>query len=175
MTDPVHCWCREMKADDHVVPCADRDHHLTADPLCHHHMRVPRVDRDIVEHVDEMQPGTVGQRVAIEQTLQTRRDRGDRILGRVALPPKPTEAPELLTDDEHQAVELAGELWNLLCQITGDGPNRGPDLDEFRHSIHQVQHGVMKQAAARAYPDRYHLLGQLADSSVREQMGEYLR
>jgi hypothetical protein len=40
-----------------------------------------RIDRDIQEYVDEVfQPIDVGQRVALENTLQARRDAGHRLL-----------------------------------------------------------------------------------------------
>lgn len=67
---------------------------------------------------------------------------------------------EFLTDDEHRAIAMAGELYNLLSRIVEFGTTRKPDLEEFRVPIHTIQRAVMKQAAARAYPDRYRLLGQ---------------
>lgn len=36
--------------------------------------RVPRVDPDIIEHVHEMKPSSIGQRIALERTLQDCRD-----------------------------------------------------------------------------------------------------
>jgi hypothetical protein len=65
----------------------------------------------------------------------------------------------LLTPDEYQAIHDAGQLWNLLCKIVGSGPSRDGDLRELVAHIHGIQRAVMKQAAARAYPDRYRLLG----------------
>lgn len=65
-----------------------------------------------------------------------------------------------LTDDEHRAIELAGELADLVRQIIGDGPQAGNDWDELCAPIHLVQRTIGAQAAARAYPDRYRLLGQ---------------
>jgi len=50
-------------------------------------------------------------------------------------------------------------LWNLLCRITGQGISREGDLRELTAHVHGIQRAVMKQAAARAYPDRYRLLG----------------
>lgn len=67
---------------------------------------------------------------------------------------------QLLTDDEHRAVELAGELYGVLCAVVGNGPARDQDLRELVAPIHAIQHAVLKQAAARAYPDRYRLLGE---------------
>lgn len=66
---------------------------------------------------------------------------------------------ELLTPAEHDAVAMAGELWNLLTGIVGDGPAREGDLRELIGHVHAIQQAVMKQAAARAYPEMYRLLG----------------
>lgn len=67
--------------------------------------------------------------------------------------------PELLTDEEHKAMQLTADLYNLLCRIVGSGRTRSGDLAEACIHIHALQHAVMSQAAARAYPDRYRLLG----------------
>lgn len=68
---------------------------------------------------------------------------------------------ELLTSQEHKVIADAAQLWNDLCDIVGDGDSRDADLQEFYMSIHAIQRGVMKQAAARAYPDKYRLLGEV--------------
>lgn len=83
----------------------------------------------------------------------------------------------LLTDRELAAAELAGRLWSELCQVVGPGPTRGADLGELVVHIHAIQQAVLSQAAARAYPDRFRLLGEslrlaaVSDSPVdsREQ------
>ena len=67
--------------------------------------------------------------------------------------------PGLLTDQEHAAIQKAGDLWGDLCAIVGDGPTRDADLAELIPHVHAIQHAVMAQAAARAYPDRLRLLG----------------
>lgn len=64
-----------------------------------------------------------------------------------------------LTPDEHKTVRLAGELWNQLCRAIPDGPTRDADLHELVVHIHAIQHAVMANAAARAYPATYRLLG----------------
>jgi hypothetical protein len=66
----------------------------------------------------------------------------------------------LLTEAEHAAIEAAGALWNQLCRIVGHRRTRAGDLNELAAHIHGIQRAVMKQAAARAYPERYRLLGQ---------------
>lgn len=68
---------------------------------------------------------------------------------------------DLLTEDERRAIELAGELYGVLCKVVGDGPPREGDLAELCSSIHVVQRAVMAQAAARAYPEQYRLLGEV--------------
>jgi hypothetical protein len=67
---------------------------------------------------------------------------------------------DLLTTAEHRAMDLTVELVNLLAgEVIADGPGRTGDVNEVIHAIHIVQRMVMGQAAARAYPDRYRLLG----------------
>jgi len=66
---------------------------------------------------------------------------------------------DLLTPDERKAITMAGELWNQLCRVVGDGRTRDADMAELCAHIHAIQHAVMSQAAARAYPETYRLLG----------------
>jgi hypothetical protein len=66
---------------------------------------------------------------------------------------------ELLTQEEHDVVQLAGELWGEICRVIPDGPTREADLRELIIHIHAIQHAVMANAAARAYPDAYRPLG----------------
>jgi hypothetical protein len=68
---------------------------------------------------------------------------------------------ELLTPTEHEAVRMAGELWGFLCQIVDVGPTRDADLRELIFHIHAIQHTVMSNAAARAYPDQLRRLGSI--------------
>ena len=75
--------------------------------------------------------------------------------------------PALLTEDEHRALADSAQLWNLLCTIVGHGPTRNGDLNELSTHIHAIQRTVMKQAAARAYPDRYRLLGGVVEVDSR--------
>lgn len=71
----------------------------------------------------------------------------------------PVPDPGLLTDREQQAIVKAGDLWGDLCAIVGDGPTRDADLNELIVHIHAIQHTIMGQAAARAYPEQFRLLG----------------
>lgn len=67
-----------------------------------------------------------------------------------------------LTEAEHKAVTLAGELWTHIArEVVGAGPTRDADLRELAAHIHGIQHAVMSQAAARLYADRYRLLGEV--------------
>jgi hypothetical protein len=66
---------------------------------------------------------------------------------------------DLLTTDEHSAIDLAAQLAGLLQKIIGDGPNRANDIAEAELYIHGLQNMIMSQAAARAYPDLYRQLG----------------
>lgn len=65
----------------------------------------------------------------------------------------------ILTSDEHHAVKLAAELWNHLCKTIPKGPTRSADLGELVVHIHAIQQAVMSNAAGRAYPTKYRLLG----------------
>lgn len=66
-----------------------------------------------------------------------------------------------LTKDERIALRLSGELASALHRIiaAGAGPNVGNDWAEAAMRIHGIQHTIMAQAAARAYPDEFRLLG----------------
>lgn len=68
-----------------------------------------------------------------------------------------TETP--LTADEHRFMDLTADLANLLARIVGHESSRAGDLNEAVAHIHALQAMVLAQAAARAYPDRYRLLG----------------
>lgn len=68
-------------------------------------------------------------------------------------------ADEPLTVDEHRFMDLTADLANLLGGIVGHDHSRAGDLNEAVAHIHALQAMVLAQAAARAYPDRYRLLG----------------
>lgn len=68
----------------------------------------------------------------------------------------------LLTDAELRAMDLTAELANLVGQeVIGNGPTRDADVREFVDKIHQIQSIILAQAASRAYPDRFRLLGRV--------------
>lgn len=64
-----------------------------------------------------------------------------------------------MNQTEQEAMDLTVKLWGMLGRIVGSGPTREQDLRELAFYIHGIQHTVMAQAAARMYPTRYRLLG----------------
>lgn len=73
----------------------------------------------------------------------------------------PTHGIGLLTPAERTALDLTAQLANTLARVVGDGPTRQADLAELVHQVHVIQHAVLAQAAARAYPTEYRLLGEI--------------
>lgn len=66
-----------------------------------------------------------------------------------------------LTEDEQHAMDLTGQLGNLLSdKVIGHGPTREGDLREMALHVHTLQNFIMAQSAARAHPDKYRLLGE---------------
>ena len=78
-------------------------------------------------------------------------------------PPDATDSGDaegLLTADEREAVRLAGQLYTLIAgHVVTDGPTRDDNLAEVRAAVHLIQRAVLAQAAARAYPLEFRLLG----------------
>ena len=60
---------------------------------------------------------------------------------------------ELLSDDEHRAVELLASVAKQFRKFCS-----GKDLTEAFAHIHDLQNMVLAQAAARAYPEKYRLM-----------------
>jgi len=68
---------------------------------------------------------------------------------------------DLLTAAELRALDLTTELTNLLAgEIIGNGTTRAGDVNEMCRRIHDVQHMIMAQAAARAFPEKFRVLGE---------------
>lgn len=72
-----------------------------------------------------------------------------------------TAVAELLTLDELRVMDLTTEIANLMTRVIGDGPTRSGDLNELVRHVHGIQHMVMAQSSARAYPERFRLLGEV--------------
>jgi hypothetical protein len=66
-----------------------------------------------------------------------------------------------LTEAETRAMDITVDLVAVVCQeVIGHGPTRDNDVREFVDKVHQIQATIMAQAAGRAHPDRYRLLGE---------------
>jgi hypothetical protein len=73
-----------------------------------------------------------------------------------------------LTADEREAVRQAGQLYTFIAEcIVADGPTRAGDLAELAAAVHVIQHAVMAQGAARAYPAEFRLLGATVTADSR--------
>lgn len=71
-----------------------------------------------------------------------------------------TSVLPLLAPAELRAMDITVDLVHVVCQeIIGRGPTRAADINEFVMHIHCVQQTILSQAAGRAYPDRFRLLG----------------
>lgn len=68
----------------------------------------------------------------------------------------------LMTEKEHALVTLLGEAASIYCKDVA-GEEYEWDQMEFVDKIHQLQHSVMSQAAARAFPEKYRLQGMHGD------------
>ncbi len=67
----------------------------------------------------------------------------------------------LLTPRELDLITRIGSLMPRFLEIVGDGHTREADLAEIVPLIHALQDKVMAQAAARAYPLAFRLLGKI--------------
>lgn len=67
---------------------------------------------------------------------------------------------QLLTNEELGVLAITADLANRIVRVIGDGPQASNDWNEAAVHIHSLQHMIMAQAAARAYPDTFRLLGQ---------------
>lgn len=66
---------------------------------------------------------------------------------------------ELLTEAERLLVHELGAWWGSFIAVVGADVSRDGDLDEAIAHVHALQRMVLKQAAARAYPMEFRLLG----------------
>ena len=80
--------------------------------------------------------------------------------------PHPGRPDALLTETERAVVAELGQIWNRLCTIVGDGRTRKADLDELIVHVHALQQAVLSQAAGRAYPQEFRLLGGVIPETV---------
>lgn len=86
---------------------------------------------------------------------------GREVVRRLASEVQRLRAVEMLSEAELRAMDLTVELVHLMCQeVIGRGPTRDNDVREFVNHVHSIQQAILAQAAGRAYPDRFRLLGQ---------------
>jgi hypothetical protein len=67
---------------------------------------------------------------------------------------------ELLTEEERNIVLVLGLVYQRMRAVVGRTATRDDDLREIRGYIHALQRMMMAQAAARAYPEKFRLLGE---------------
>lgn len=66
-----------------------------------------------------------------------------------------------LSEAELRAMDITTKLVHVVCcEVIGRGPTREQDVSEFVDKVHQIQSLIMAQAAGRAHPDRFRLLGE---------------
>jgi hypothetical protein len=69
---------------------------------------------------------------------------------------------DLLTGSEHEVISLLGRVAVLMSsEVIGNKRTREQDVAEMVHHIHVLQQMVLSQAAARAFPTWYRLLGEV--------------
>ena len=67
-----------------------------------------------------------------------------------------------LTEAEIRAMDITVDLVHVMCQeVIGRGRTRDGDVREFVHHVHCIQQAILSQAAGRAHPDRFRLLGEV--------------
>lgn len=72
-----------------------------------------------------------------------------------------TEPKDLLTPAEKSVLDTIARVWGQISTyVIDDGPSRDNDLLELGVHFHAIQNMILAQAAARAYPDRFRLLGE---------------
>ena len=85
----------------------------------------------------------------------------DKLLGKDARPPCGVGG---LTEAEHRAVQLLAEFWDVYLQEIIAAPlymDRDYDIAETAAQVHALQHRILAQSAARAYPNLYRLQGNI--------------
>jgi hypothetical protein len=69
-------------------------------------------------------------------------------------------------------VWVGGQLYTLIAgHVVADGPTKDSDLAEVRAAAHLIQRTVLAQAAARAYPQEFRLLGTVIPPDPKRKSG----
>ncbi len=75
-----------------------------------------------------------------------------------------------LTAAELRAMDITAELVNVMCNdVIGHGLTREADVREFVAHVHVIQQAILAQAAGRAYPERFRLLGEIIPLRARRE------
>lgn len=67
----------------------------------------------------------------------------------------------LLTKAEHDLLDRLGKVSNDFVKIVGKESSRAGDIEQAVFLINNLQNMILAQAASRAYPKKYRLLGQV--------------
>lgn len=74
---------------------------------------------------------------------------------------------ELLTQNEIETLDALAELTGRFSRVLGHGPTRSEDFREVVLHVRALQNMVMSQAAARAYPAKFRLLGESIHTDMK--------
>lgn len=82
---------------------------------------------------------------------------------------------DLMTEEEHELVASLGRCAGSFRRIMHRRDSRVAiaDVGEAVDKIHQLQNMVLAQAAARAYPERYRLMGQMTTVKTIDELKEW--
>jgi hypothetical protein len=106
--------------------------------------------RDLLIELGRMQRASLGEITDVV----------DRALAMIPAHDERETLDALMTPAEHRAIDMTADLYNLLCaEVVGHGRSRGGDVAELAADIHRIQERIIAQAGARAFPDRYRVLG----------------
>lgn len=72
----------------------------------------------------------------------------------------------ILTEAEHKLVKDIADVFGSFLGIMEHNDSYGGDLQEIIYHIHVLQNHVLAQAAARAYPNKYRLLGGIIEKVI---------
>jgi hypothetical protein len=71
---------------------------------------------------------------------------------------------DLLTTEEHKVMASLADLFGSISSMCGSSITRQQDMLEVTMHVHALQRIVLSQAAARAYPEEYRLLGETVET-----------
>lgn len=72
---------------------------------------------------------------------------------------------EILTEAEHSLIRDIANVFGGFLKIMEHDASYGGDIQEIIYHVHALQNHVLAQAAARAYPFKYRLLGGVVEAA----------